>query len=52
MDCLRRSLPKFRILSEKEQTGLAELIWHAGSYHREHPADPETEGSWEDNLCE
>jgi len=37
---LRRDLPKFRTLSKKEQSGLAELIWQTGSYRREHLADP------------
>lgn len=37
---LRRDLPKFRTLSDKEQSNLAFLIWEAGSSRREHRGNP------------
>jgi hypothetical protein len=38
---LRRALPKFRTLSNKDQPHLALLIWETGSYRREHRSDSE-----------
>jgi len=38
---LRRDLPKFRTLTQKEQSNLAGLIWETGSSRRKHRGNPE-----------